>query len=414
MFSSEELLSALHTCSTPFHYVKYAKNQLAEAGYTELSEKDDWTEIPEKFYVSREDSALVAIDKRDLSSGVIISAHCDTPRFVLKRKTNVGLSIFEGVQCAPYGGGLWHSNIDREYRLAGKVIVNEEGKHVTKFVSINKVVCALPSGEKALTGDKIFQPITNLMFKGKKDIVQSPSIIKHISSKLEVDANDIVEFDLSLVPIQKPGLCGINQEYLCSPRIDDQSSAIVGLWSFLKAKKPAKGLTALAIMNFEEVGSFNRQGARSNFLESVFNRLGCNSQFLSRCICISADVVHGFHPNYQEKYDPYNKVVLGTGPSYSINPDGFFSTDSTIIAVVNKVAKDNNIPVNVYSDINKNCGGATFGSTLSARYGFHTMDLGIPVLGMHSQREMAAVADFEYFGKLLTALIEQFPDMDAF
>ena len=166
--------------------------------------------------------------------------------------------------------------------------------------------------------------------------------------------------------------------------------------------KAAKVLVAL---DNEEIGSLTSQGANSNILENILERIALGlgktredfRRALSNSIMISSDLAHAIHPNYTEKCDPTNKPVLGGGPVLKIAASGSYSTDSFASAVFKSVCEKAEV-VN-RSDMR---GGTTIGPITAGKLNIPVIDMGAPLIGMHSVRELASVKDNEYTIKAFT------------
>ena len=191
--------------------------------------------------------------------------------------------------------------------------------------------------------------------------------------------------------------------------MDNLTSSITTLDAFLASESPF--ITILAVFDNEEIGSLTRCGARSNFLGNVLKRIAGpeDDSFARRCILISCDNNHGLHPNYPELTTP-NTLRLGDGPTISYDPILMFSSESKVISIVKDIAKVANIPLNIYSDKNSSRGGSTFGPFVSTQLGIPSLDIGIPVLGMHSIRETCCFEDVQNIQKLLIEIVKNFGD----
>lgn len=158
-----------------------------------------------------------------------------------------------GVEC--YGGGLWHTWLDRDLGISGRVLVREGGKVVQKFVKINKPIARVSSlcihlktaeERKALTVNKEthLAPILGtagiLMDGVKKQLTgdqdfwqesQDPLLLQLIAKELDIEIKDIADFELNLYDTQPACLGGINDEFLYSARLDNQATCFVSIES---------------------------------------------------------------------------------------------------------------------------------------------------------------------------------------
>jgi aspartyl aminopeptidase len=170
------------------------------------------------------------------------------------------------------------------------------------------------------------------------------------------------------------------------------------------------------LFDHEEVGSQSARGAGSVFLRSLLARVleafGPFSETrlaraVSRSVLVSSDMAHGVHPNYLDRHEPGHRPILGQGPVIKSNSNQGYSTDGETWALIESLAAAAEAKVQrfvVRSDLG--C-GSTIGPISAARLGMRCVDVGNPMLSMHSAREMAAVADVEPMIRVLGAFLAQ-------
>ena len=117
---------------------------------------------------------------------------------------------------------------------------------------------------------------------------------------------------------------------------------------------------------------------------------------------ISADNAHAWHPNYPEKYDPTNHPVLGGGPVIKFNAAQKYASDAVSAAVFASICEQAGVPCQRFVNHSDVAGGSTLGNILASSLPLRGVDMGNPVLAMHSARETASVADHEYCIKAFT------------
>jgi aspartyl aminopeptidase len=160
--------------------------------------------------------------------------------------------------------------------------------------------------------------------------------------------------------------------------------------------------------NNEEVGSNTREGAASNFLKSVLDSLtsplSSLASRLSSSIAISIDMAHAEHPNHTEKHEPNHAPLLGKGIVLKTNAQKRYASDLMSSAQLRLLCEQAGIPLQVFIMRNDMPCGSTVGPTVSANLGIPTVDIGEPMLSMHSIREMMAASDHADMIKLVEAL----------
>jgi aspartyl aminopeptidase len=157
----------------------------------------------------------------------------------------------------------------------------------------------------------------------------------------------------------------------------------------------------------EEVGSQTAQGAQSSFLRDILERMALSAEDLriaiARSFAMSSDATHALHPNYHDKYDDHNFPVLGRGPVVKSNSNQRYATNGKGVAIVADTCDRNNINVQNFVSRSDLACGTTIGPIAAAELGICTVDVGSPLLSMHSIREVACVSDHVGMADLMKA-----------
>ena len=169
------------------------------------------------------------------------------------------------------------------------------------------------------------------------------------------------------------------------------------------------GIRLIALFDNEEVGSCTKQGAASavlmQVLERLYTALGKSQEDLLRDIAagflLSVDVAHAVHPNYADKADPAVRPVMGAGLTLKQACSQSYAGDAEAVAVVRGLCESLGIKWQQFVNRSDSRGGSTLGSIASALVPMRTMDIGVPILAMHSVRETMAGTDQEALSKLL-------------
>lgn len=117
------------------------------------------------------------------------------------------------------------------------------------------------------------------------------------------------------------------------------------------------------------------------------------------------DVEHGLHPNHTDVSDPAVRPLLGKGVVLKQAASQAYAGDAEAIAIVRALACERDIPVQDFVNRNDIRGGSTLGSIASAIVPVRTMDVGVPILAMHSARETMATADEAILIELTAAVL---------
>lgn len=231
-------------------------------------------------------------------------------------------------------------------------------------------------------------------------------LINLIADELKVNKDDILDFDLYLYEAEKGCLLGLNNEFISSGRLDDLTMVHAGLTAIINSE-PQNAVNVLVCFDNEEVGSGTKQGADSPMLSNILERIslslgeGREEYFMSlaKSFIISSDVAHAVHPNYGEKADPTNRPVINGGPVIKIAANQSYTSDSNSIAVYEGICNMAGVPCQKFTNRSDMPGGSTIGPISSAHINIRSVDMGAPMLAMHSIRELSGVMDHTYIEK---------------
>ena len=297
--------------------------------------------------------------------------------------------------------------LDRPLSAAGRVLVRDEaaGTLESRLVDLDRDLLVIPSlaihMDRTLNSGHAFNPQVDMQpLYGLEGSKPFPALLAEAAG---VKEEDIVDFDLSLYTRQAPTRIGPDGELFMAPRIDDLECAATTLYGFLDAAPETDSACApvWAMFDNEEVGSSTRQGADSSFLRDVLDRIlnaiphsaQAQAQAFANSFVLSADNAHAVHPNFADKADPCNKVILGKGVVVKVNASQKYTTSGLTGAIFKEICRKNNVPVQVFANRADLPGGSTLGNLQSHTVPVPMVDIGLAQLAMHSAVETAAVAD---------------------
>ena len=145
--------------------------------------------------------------------------------------------------------------------------------------------------------------------------------------------------------------------------------------------------------------------------QEIENRIpleGCGDGDICRrlmedAIMLSVDVAHGLHPNHGNKMDPTNRPVLGKGLCIKEASSQSYATDSEAVAVFQQICRREGIPWQKFVNRSDQPGGSTLGAVSAAFLPVPVVDIGIPLLAMHSAVELMGKDDMEALSRCITA-----------
>lgn len=420
----EELSTFVKNSPTPYHVVSNAIAMLHESGFSPLTLEQDWSSLSAgAYYVKPGDGNLFAFvlpKHRKWNGFRVLGAHTDSPNLRLKPNPAYEYGGYAQLGVEIYGSPLLNSWLDRDLSLAGRVLYKEQDRLVTRLVHFEKPLLRIPQlaihldrevNEKGLVLDKQehLNPIMGLL---TKDI---PSLKELCATHLGLGKSDVVRTELMLYDTQPPVLLGAYDEFFVSSRLDNQLSCHAALRALLHAyEKPSPSwIPMVALFDHEEVGSQSAYGAEAPTLPSLLERIVMSQrgsreayhQALAQSLCVSADAGHALHPNYSKRHDPHHRPVLNGGPLIKTNAQQRYATSGLTAAWMQTLAHQHHIPVQFYVNRSDLPCGSTIGPITSTLLGIPTVDVGHPLLSMHSIREMAGTLDHHLMIELFTAAL---------
>ena len=417
MDTVQKLFRFLDESPTCYHAAANAKAALTAAGAVELRESEQWKlEKGTLYVVERGDSALVAfrVPEGPFHGFLMAAAHSDSPTFKVRETAeaaSAGNTLRLSVE--PYGGGVWRGWLDRPLSVAGRVVIRQGDRLVSRLVNIDRDLLVIPGVaihmDRSVNKGAELNPAVDLLPLlgcGK----EPGAFRKLIAEAAGVREEHLLSTELFLYPRTKAVQTGLNGEFIVSPRLDDLQCVFGCLEGFLAAK-PGGSLPVLAVFNNEEVGSSTRQGADSTFLTDVLERIahGCGldseawKAAVANSFMVSADNAHAIHPAHPEYADKGEFPVLGGGIVIKYNANQRYTTDAVSGAVFQAICQEAGVPVQRYSNRADLPGGSTLGNISTAHLSVPTVDIGLPQLAMHSVCETAGAADTDHLVKAMTA-----------
>jgi aspartyl aminopeptidase len=426
---AHDLLAYIDASPSPFHAVLETARRLEAAGYRRLDERDAWTLSPgDKIYVVRDGGTIAAIEvgsQPPEESGVrLIGAHTDSPTLRIKPQPEIVREGYRQLGVEVYGGALYSTWLDRDLSIAGRVVLQGESSklesHVVRLddllIRIPNLAIHLNRGVNDSLSLNAQQHLVPLVGLGDRN---GFSLRERIVRALETQGvrsvpERVLGWDLSLFSVEPSRVGGFANELLFAPRLDNLASCHAALSALIESSGARPHTRAVVLFDHEEVGSQSARGAGSLMLRALLSRVlevfGPASETrlaraVARSLLVSGDMAHGVHPNYADRHEPGHRPLLGQGPVIKMNSNQGYGTDGETWAITEQLAIEAQAKTQrfvVRSDLG--C-GSTIGPISAARLGIRTVDLGNPMLSMHSARELAAVADVEPMIRLMRAFL---------
>ena len=413
-----DLLAYIDRSPTPYHAVAETTRRLRGAGYEEAAESALWQLAPgDRRFVVRSEGSLVAFEVGSLSPAEggfrAVGAHTDSPNLRLKPRPDVCAHGYRQLAVEPYGGVLLHTWLDRDLSLAGRVTLREGDASRTVLLDFERPLLRIPNLaihlQRELRNDGLkLNPQTHLVPLAGLD--DAPALTELVATELrarglaDATPTDLLAWDLMTYDVQPPSVAGLRGEFVHASRLDNLASCHAGVSALLEGAGTPDFTRVLVLYDHEEVGSRSAQGAAGNLLFSILERVvegfkGGESQGLARALArsvlVSADMAHAVHPNYAEKHEPGHRPVIGGGPVLKCNANQSYASDARTGGLFELLCSRAEVSCQHFVSRNDLACGSTIGPITAARVGIPSVDVGNPMLSMHSCREMAGSADVE-------------------
>jgi aspartyl aminopeptidase len=415
----------LNTAVTPYHTVECLKSHFEANSFTNFGEN---VELGKAYFVTR-GASLIAFRtprKWDASSRFRIAlAHTDFPTLKISPNPDSFSAGVNTLHTEVYGSPLYTSWLDRDLGYAGMIayVDDADGASLKTKLFRGKKLFRIPQLAVHLNrnvnqdGLKLNPQIDfNALWCGvsKNHSEDGKSLfVTALEKELPAGAR-LVDFDVQLFDAQAANNGGFNDEWIYSGRLDNLSSCHAIAEAMVSAESNETDCLVACFFNNEEVGSTTREGAAGNFLQSVLDEIfariphsskrACerpHTSYLAESIALSIDMAHAEHPNHTEKHEPNHAPLLGKGIVLKTNAQKRYASDLMSSAKLRLLCEQAGIPLQVFITRNDMPCGSTVGPTVSANLGIPTVDIGEPMLSMHSIREMMASNDHADMIKLL-------------
>ncbi len=407
-----DLCAFIDASPSPHHAAAEAMRRFAAAGFAALDEREPWTLSPgDRRWVRRGATLLAFVVGSDHPARAgfrMIGAHTDSPNLrakpiagrVQKGYTQVGVEV--------YGAPLLGTWLDRDLSLGGQVtMARGPGRVESRLVDLKR-----PLARVANLAIHLNRGVNKdgLVLNEQKHMVpmiglgDDADLAKILGSELGEDGKDIVGWELGFYDTLPSSLGGGADEFVFAARLDNLGSSHAATRALCDgAATITRGTRLVVLYDHEECGSRSSSGAAGSVLADVTSRIveGFDGerepQALQRAmrasLLVSADMAHALHPNYPDQHEPQHAPELGRGLVIKSNSNQSYATNGETGALFTTFCREAGFsPQHFVTRSDLPC-GSTIGPITAARLGVATVDVGAPMLSMHSCREMAGSRD---------------------
>ena len=413
--TAKELLAFLQNSPSCFHAVKNVTDMLTAAGFTEVKEEESWElKAGGRYFVTRNQSSVIAfkIPGKDFKGFQIMASHSDSPAFKIKENPEMEAAHCIKLNVEKYGGMICAPWFDRPLSIAGRLVVSEGSRLVSKLVNVDRDLVMIPN----LAIHMNRQVNDGYAYNAQKDMLPvfgsleaKGTFMSLMAEAAGVKEEDILGHDLFLYNRQPGTIWGADETFLSCGRLDDLQCAFSSMEGFLQGNRE-ESISVHCVLDNEEVGSSTRQGAASTFLKDTLMRINMGLgrtqeeyyMALADSFMISADNAHALHPNHTDKTDPVNRPVLNEGIVIKYNANQKYCTDGVSAAIFKDICDRAKVPYQTFVNRSDMAGGSTLGNISNTQVPVKTVDIGLAQLAMHSVYETTGAKDTESLVKAAT------------
>jgi aspartyl aminopeptidase len=410
---TDDLAAFIQASPTPYHACAEAGRRLEAAGFRRLPETHGWPLAEVGGYYTVRDGSIIAwrVNDPEFDAFRIFGAHTDTPTFKVKPNPDTGSAGWKQIAVEVYGGVPHQTWLDRDLSVAGRLVMRDGTEvlvHVDRpLLRIPRLAIHLDRGVNE--GQKLNpqQQLTPIWGVGA---AREGEFLEFVAGEAGVDPAEVYGHDLFTVALDPPAYLGKDRELFAAWRLDNLTSTHAGVAALIAAEETGRNVPVLASFNYEEVGSMTYSGAQSPFLERVLRRvLGADdaesyAQALAASAMMSSDTGNAVHPNYPEKHEPGHRPIPGGGPMIKVSANQRYASGAEEQALFRRSADAAGIPWQTYVNRNDIPGGTTIGPISGTQLGILTVDVGLPILSMHSARELCGADDPGHLANLALGL----------
>ncbi len=418
----------MNRAKTELSFVSEAIKIARQAGYSELREDSDLVPGARLYDVNRDRTlALIVIGQEDMRDGFrIVGAHIDSPRIEVKPRALYEAQEFALFQTNYHGGLKTYQWTNIPLALMGRVdkkdgttvqisLGNKPGEPIFIIPDLSPHVDRDLRERKSrdVIAHEELDPLVGHVPKEGEDV--KAAITSYLKSTYDIDQDDFVSAELALVPAYPARDVGFDRGLMAIYGQDDRLSAYAALRAIIDSDAPRFTGIAFLVDN-EETGSFNNTGARSTYLVDLMSRLMSTKmadayrerwlrQSLRATKAISSDVNPGINPLWPSAWEPTNAPRVGYGVNLKLYGRGF-NANSEYIAWMRNLLDGEQIPWQTATYKVGRAGGGTIGVFLSDD-NMEVIDLGVPVLSIHTPYSISSKIDVYYLYRTMLAFFSK-------
>lgn len=441
--SEEELQSAeefskgykvfLDEGKTEREAISFAIQEAKEKGFEEFNKEKEYKAGDRIYCVNKEKFLILAIiGESGPENGINMAiAHVDSPRVDLKPRPLYEDSEMAMFKTHYYGGIKKYQWTAMPLSMHGKV-VKADGSHVDIKLGEKPdepcfcITDLLPHLAKAQMGKKMSEAITGenlnvvagsypLRGDEEKDSVKL-NIMKLINEKYGITEEDFISAEIEMVPAYKAQDIGFDKSLIGAYGHDDRSCAYPCARAIMDFNGVPKNTIMTVLVDKEEIGSEGNTGMKSLFLKYFIGDLASKygvkgRDVLRKSKCLSADVNAAFDPNYSGEYEAANSCYINRGAvitkyTGSGGKSGTSDASAEFMGEIRNKLNAENVLWQTGQLGKVDAGGGGTIAKYVANLCVDVVDMGIPVLSMHSPFEVVSKIDLYMLYRAVVAFFK--------
>lgn len=415
----EDYKTFLNQAKTEREVVQYSIKTAEKAGFVPFDSSKKYKPGDKIYYNNRGKAIILAvIGKNGCKNGVRISAaHIDSPRIDLKPHPLYEKNEIAFFKSHYYGGIKKYQWTAIPLSMHGRVIRKdgspvdirlgeEEGEPQFTITDLLPHLSAEQMKKtlmEAIEGENMNIVVGSRPFRSDEgENLFKLNIMKLIHDKYGMTEEDFVSADIEFVPAFKASDIGFDRSMIGAYGHDDRVCAYPSLIALINAKEPENTvMTVLA--DKEEVGSDGNTGMNSQFMRFFISDLARSEglephHVLSRSKCLSADVTAAFDPTYASAYEATNSCYVNNGIGMSKytgarGKSGTSEATAEFVAEIRGILEKNDVLWQIGELGKVDAGGGGTVAMYIANMNIDVLDVGVPVISMHSPFEIVSKLD---------------------
>ena len=411
----------LSTCKTEREVAAWVEDLAQANGFQKFDEFGDTLEPGAKvYYLNRGKSIILCVNgKRSIKDGVRISAaHIDSPRLDLKQcpvYEQEGLGYFK----THYYGGIkkyqWtaiplslHGRICKNDGTFVDVRIGEEpGEPKFCITDILPHLGADQMSRKAnelVKGEELNVVIGSRPFKDDEESERIKlNILSLLYEKYGIVERDFLSAELELVPAFTVDDIGFDRSMVGGYGHDDRVCSYPALQAILNIDEAPEYTAITVLTDKEETGSDGNTGLNSSYLKYFIEDLARLEGYEGRDVlrnskCLSADVNAAYDPTWSTSFEKNNSSFLNNGVCVTKftgarGKSGTSDASAEYVSWVKTLLEENHVLWQTGELGKVDAGGGGTVAMYIANMDVDTIDVGVPVLSMHSPYEIVAKVD---------------------